>query len=104
MKYLEENWGQTYLSTFPEKKCVEIPIREGGGEMLFDSRLKPGRMANAWRGFYAFIKRSAKFLKCMKIPEIRLEFERYLQTIGKDPDVYEAEGWLEVEAKGIDEK
>ena len=76
-----------------------MPIREGGGEMLFDSHLRPGKMANAWRGFYAFIKRSAKFLKCMKIPEIRLEFERYLQTIGKDPDVYEAEGWVEVEGK-----
>lgn len=40
----------------------------------------------------------------MKQPEIRLEFERYLQTIGKDPNVYDAEGWDEVPGKEIDEK
>ena len=62
----------------------------------------PGQMTNIWRVFYAFIKRSAKFIRCMKNRDIRAQFEMYLETVGRDPSVYHAEGWTELPAQSID--
>ena len=64
MKSLEDLWGETYLATFPENKKQNIQgNRNTGGEMIFNLGQQPGKMTNIWRVFYAFIKRSAKFLK-----------------------------------------
>ena len=64
MKSLEDLWGETYLATFPETKKQNIQgNRNTGGEMIFNLGQQPGKMTNIWRVFYAFIKRSAKFLK-----------------------------------------
>jgi len=103
LKSLEDSWGETYLSSFVEKKCCpeQYSTRENN-EMTFDSYLRPGKMAHAWRAFYSFIKRSAKFIRCMKNMELRMEFERYLESVGRDPKVYKSEGWNEVTASSID--
>ena len=45
---------------------------------------------------------SAKFIRCMKNREIRLQFETYLSHVGRDPSVYHDEKWLEVSAHAID--
>jgi len=103
MKSLEDLWGETYLATFPETKKQNIQgNRNTGGEMIFNLGQQPGKMTNIWRVFYAFIKRSAKFLKCMKNRDIRMEFELYLETVGRDPSVYHEEEWQEVPAISID--
>ena len=47
----------------------------------------PGQMTKIWRVFYAFIKRSAKFIRCMKNRDMRYQFEQYLETVGRDPSV-----------------
>jgi len=103
MKSLEDLWGETYLATFPETKKQNIQgSRNTGGEMIFNLGQQTGQMTNIWRVFYAFIKRSAKFLKCMKNRDIRMEFELYLETVGRDPSVYHEEEWIEVPAISID--
>ena len=40
--------------------------------------------------------------KCMKNRDIRMEFELYLETVGRDPSVYHEEEWQEVPAISID--
>ena len=40
--------------------------------------------------------------KCMKNRDIRMEFELYLETVGRDPAVYHEEEWQEVPAISID--
>ena len=59
------------------------------------------RTKNVWVLFFAFFKRSAKFIKYMKNRKDREKFEIYLQTIGRDISVYKSEGWTEAGFKTV---
>jgi hypothetical protein len=95
MKALEDMWAERYLATFPEaKKSTAQTHRVDRTEIMGGMNTGSGQMTNIWRVFYAFIKRSAKFIKCMKNMEIRQQFEVYLESVGRDPTVYHEEAWM----------
>ena len=103
MKALEDTWSDRYLATFQEvKRSTAQTVRAERTEIMGGMAAGPGQMTKIWRIFYAFIKRSAKFIRCMKNREIRIQFEQYLETVGRDPSVYHSEGWTEIPAQSID--
>ena len=113
LKELEDKWGETYLSTFPDTGSAAASKQNVHSDTFFNEvgfksnhfwelnfplkvsarkifylwnllkRLFSGKMGHAWKKFYEFIRRTAKFFKCMKNREIRMQFEKYLETIGK---------------------
>jgi hypothetical protein len=104
MKALEDIWGEKYLSTFTDVK-KSMNQKTGSNRKQTDimkMTQSNGKMTSIWIVFYAFIKRSAKFISSMRNRNIRQEFEIYLQTIGRDPTVYHKEGWSEICASNFD--
>jgi hypothetical protein len=99
---LEDLWGERYLSTFTDVKKTQTNKDRMNRNELIKMTQNNGKMGGIWRVFYAFIKRSAKFITSMKNRKVRQEFELYLQTIGRDPTVYHSEGWSEICASSYD--
>ena len=69
------------------KRSTHTTARAERTEIMGGMAAAPGQMTKIWRVFYAFIKRSAKFIRCMKNRDMRLQFEQYLETVGRDPSV-----------------
>lgn len=103
MKALDDLWGERYLSTFPDVKRNQAQkTMDRTREEIMKMTQSNGQMTSIWRVFYAFIKRSAKFISTMKRRHLRQEFELYLQTVGRDPTVYQNENWSEICATSHD--
>ena len=105
MKSMENTWGEKYLQSFPETRREKTKTKAQETDLTVDfgkNLPTESRMGNKWRTFYTFIKRSARFLKAMKNPEIKSEFIRYLRTVGRDPSRYHLERWSEISATSID--
>ena len=102
MKALEDVWGERYLSTFTDVKKSHAQKERMDRTEIMKMAQSNGKMTSIWRVFYAFIKRSAKFISTMKNRDMRHEFELYLQTVGRDPTVYQKEGWTEINAASYD--
>ena len=102
MKALEDTWGERYLSTFVDVKKSQAQKERMDRTEIMKMAQSNGKMTSIWRLFYAFIKRSAKFIATMRNRQLRTEFELYLQTVGRDPTVYHKEGWSEISASSYD--
>lgn len=102
MKALEDQWGERYLCTFTDIKKSHMQKERMDRTEIMKMAQSNGKMTSIWRVFYAFIKRSAKFISAMKNRGLRHEFELYLQTVGRDPTVYQKEGWSEISASSYD--
>jgi len=102
MKALEDTWGERYLSTFVDVKKSQAQKERMDRTEIMKMAQSNGKMTSIWRVFYAFIKRSAKFIATMRNRQLRTEFELYLQTVGRDPTVYHKEGWSEISASSYD--
>ena len=106
MKSIEDEWGERYLSTFPETKKISALQLRQDRKIDYRKGMKsdPGKLSKNWLSFYSFIRRAGKFMAQMKNNKLRFEFEQFLTTVGRDPRTYQDEGWGEVEAQTIEPK
>ena len=102
MKVMEERWGEKYLSTFASTRSAVFSRLDKPDFLSGKSTSENKRTRSVWTMFFSFFRRSAIFIKYMKVAKTRKQFELFLSTIGRDPKCYRREGWSDIKAVQLD--